>query len=74
MDSSGKLCEVFIRVYRAETSWRTFSAKLASPSCARTAIIYASGQTPAGVWMDTFSFKDAALNSNKAALETPVAQ
>jgi hypothetical protein len=74
MDSSGKLCEVFIRVYRAETSWRTFSAKLASPSCARTAIIYASGQTPAGVWMDTFSFKDAAMNSNKGALETPVAQ
>jgi hypothetical protein len=74
IDSSGKICEVFIRIYKAETSWRAFSAKLASPSCARTAIIYASGQTAAGVWMDTFSFKDATANADTAASQTPVAQ
>jgi len=74
MDSSGKICEVFIRTYKAETSWRAFSARLASPSCARTAIIYASGQTAAGVWMDTFSFKDAATNADTAPPQTPVAQ
>ena len=74
MDSSGKICEVFIRTYKAETSWRAFSAKLASPSCARTAIIYASGQTAAGVWMDTFSFKDAATSADTAPSQTPVAQ
>ena len=74
IDSSGKICEVFIRTYKAEMSWRTFSARLASPSCARTAIIYASGQTAAGVWMDTFSFKDAATNADTAPSQTPVAQ
>ena len=74
IDSSGKICEVFIRTYKAETSWRAFSAKLASPSCARTAIIYAGGQTAAGVWMDTFSFKNAATNAETAASQTPVAK
>lgn len=74
MDSSGNICEVFIRVCKVETSWKIFSAKLASPSCARTAVVYASGQTSAGVWMDTFSFKDATTNTNTPASETPVAQ
>jgi hypothetical protein len=74
MNSSGKICEVFIRTYRAEASWKIFLAKLASPSCAQTANIYASGQTSSGVWMDTFSFKHAAANTEAATSETPIAQ
>src|SRR5262249_32516605 len=74
MDDSGKVCEVFIRTYEAETSWKTFSARLPSPSCARTAIIYAGGQTGIGVWMDTFSFKNSATNTNTASSETPAAK
>src|SRR4029077_21352 len=38
------------------------------------AIIYAGGQTRTGVWMDTFSFKNAATNTSTASSEAPAAK
>jgi hypothetical protein len=59
IDRQNKICDVFIRIFAADASWKSYSAQMTAPSCAYAAMVYATGHTDSPVWLDSFSFQRA---------------
>jgi hypothetical protein len=57
LDRNGKMCSVFIRVYKATINWQSYAARMTAPACAEVAQVFASGHAGNWVWLDSFVFR-----------------
>ncbi len=58
LNGDGNVCDGFLRIVAATTSWRRYTARLTAPDCAIYAEIFVNGQGADWVWLDNFAFID----------------
>lgn len=65
INREGNICKVFIRVCEATVVWKGYSCRVTAPPCAAIAHVYAIGQSPEKVWLDSYVFTQKQTVSNK---------